>query len=194
MSGRRDITISEYIKFITVRDRHGGNLFYESSDYHYCLNRLQSAVYRNGCAIHAYALMPELGYLLISADQDICIRKSMELLKHDYGKYFNVAHRRSQCKLDVEYSNIPVVADSEVLPYCRYVELAPVRLRLTDHPADYPWSSYGCNAMGEDTGLVSPHMKYLALAADEQTRRSRYRDLFENSRLEQQAGRQALMP
>ena len=55
--------------------------------------------------------------------------------------------------------------------------MVPVRVRLVDHPADYPWSSFTCNAEGEESGLLCPHPIYLALGRDDQERQSRYRDL-----------------
>ena len=60
-----------------------------------------------------------------------------------------------------------------------HIELTPVRAGLVPHTADYPWSSYACNALGEDAGILTPHAKYMALGMDEQFRRWSYRQLLE---------------
>ena len=67
----------------------------------------------------------------------------------------------------------------DLLGYYRYIELVPVMCGVVDDPSDYPWSSYGSNAMGEDCGLISPHEDYLAIAAEDQERWEFYRNGFE---------------
>ena len=49
---------------------------------------------------------------------------------------------------------------------------------MVDDPGDYSWSSYGCNTLGIDTELQTPHELYLRLAKSKSERLSNYRDLF----------------
>jgi putative transposase len=179
---RESISMDEnsMTQLLTIRNVHRGNLFYEVRDYHQCLYLMKTAMSQYGCYVHAYVLLPHYIYLLLTAPQGGSYANSVKFFEYKYAMYFNVTHRRIRHKLEPDCSSIPVVTARQVLSYCRYVELAAVRAGLADHPADYPWSSYGCNAMGEDTGLVSPHAQYLALGAVEADRRSRYRQLFES--------------
>ena len=55
-----------------------------------------------------------------------------------------------------------------------------MRARMVDDPADYPWSSYRANALGDRNPLLSPHSLYLALGSDEVGRQDAYRELFTN--------------
>ncbi|HSN21201.1 MAG TPA: hypothetical protein VLS49_11020, partial [Usitatibacter sp.] len=55
----------------------------------------------------------------------------------------------------------------------------PVRAGMVDHPSRYQWSSYGTNAEGRQSDFLVPHPLYLALDADPDERRRRYRSLFE---------------
>ncbi|MGB5832142.1 MAG: hypothetical protein WBG92_09160 [Thiohalocapsa sp.] len=55
---------------------------------------------------------------------------------------------------------------------------APVRSGMGADPADYPWSSYRVNALGESNALLAPHPLYSSLGRDELSRRTAYRDLF----------------
>jgi hypothetical protein len=53
-----------------------------------------------------------------------------------------------------------------------------MRAAMVADPADYPWSSYRANALGERNPILSPHPLYLALAGDTGARLEAYRALF----------------
>jgi putative transposase len=56
----------------------------------------------------------------------------------------------------------------------RYIELNPARAAMVNNPADYPWSSYGYNALGQPDELVAPHFEYLCLGESEEARHAAY--------------------
>jgi putative transposase len=60
----------------------------------------------------------------------------------------------------------------------RYIELNPVRADMAGHPAEYRWSSYRTNALGESDQLINPHPVYLAIDCDDLSRRQAYCELF----------------
>lgn len=49
---------------------------------------------------------------------------------------------------------------------------------MVEHPGEYPWSSFRCNASGEPGALVSAHALYRQLGEDPAARREAYRALF----------------
>jgi len=167
---------------ITIQSYNRLQLFYEDADYRHFLGCLKLIGNCHGCAIHAYVLMPDHVQMLISAVQAGSLVRLIESLEQGYARYFNSRYRRSSRVLELDYSMVPVDADQHLLAYHRYIELVPVRVCLVEDPGDYPWSSYGCNAMGEDVGLVEYHPLYLRLGTDEQARRRRYRSLFAEGR------------
>jgi putative transposase len=59
-----------------------------------------------------------------------------------------------------------------------YIELNPVRAKLVDHPANYPWSSYRANGHGTSNDIVKPHPLYKVLGRDIVERKIAYRKLF----------------
>jgi putative transposase len=61
-----------------------------------------------------------------------------------------------------------------------YIELNPVRARMVIDPADYPWSSYHYNALGEANDLVVPHPEYQCLGESNEARQAAYRELFKH--------------
>lgn len=167
---------------ITIQSYNRERLFYEDADYHYFLCSLKTATDRHGCALHAYVLMPDHVQLLFSAREDDQAVRAVGYLEWQYTQYFNLHYRRLNRLLELDYSLVPVDADQHLLAYYRYIELVPVRVSLVADPGDYPWSSYGCNAMGEDVGLLAFHPVYLQLGAHERERRSHYRALFVEDR------------
>ncbi len=49
---------------------------------------------------------------------------------------------------------------------------------MANHPMEYPWSSYACNALGKENQLVTPQLEYRRLGTTKQERQSVYRQLF----------------
>jgi putative transposase len=56
----------------------------------------------------------------------------------------------------------------------RYIELNPLRAAMVADAEHFSWSSYGSNAYGEATLLVSPHDGYLSPSSDPTERRRAY--------------------
>ncbi len=56
-----------------------------------------------------------------------------------------------------------IQSEKYLLELHRYIELNPVRADMVDETSEYSWSSYGCNALGMETELQTPHELYLAL-------------------------------
>lgn len=69
-------------------------------------------------------------------------------------------------------------AEHYVLFCYRYIELNPVRARLSRRADEYPWSSHLFNAKGDRLALLSPHEEYERLGRTPEERQAVYRDLF----------------
>ncbi len=100
-------------------------------------------------------------------------------LQLSYCDYYNNKYRRTFRLLKLTKVSGAIPRHIDLLGYYRYIEMVPVMAGVVDHPSEYPWSSYGSNAMGEDCGMVSPHHVYTSLATDDQTRRECYRGGFD---------------
>jgi putative transposase len=71
-----------------------------------------------------------------------------------------------------------VQARSYLLACYRYIEVNPVRAGMVHAPADYVWSSYRANALGEENPILSAHADYLAVGRSDRERQSAYQALF----------------
>ena len=152
--------------------------FAGTSDYLVYLDMLRECAFDCGCGLHAYVLMSNHVHLLLSPDSDDSASTMMQRLGRRYVGYFNRRHGRTGTLWEGRFHS-SVVQDQRYLMVChRYIELNPVRARMVDAPADYPWSSHQSNALGQHSPLLTPHLSYLGLGGEPAARQAAYRGLF----------------
>ena len=103
----------------------------------------------------------------------------MQALGRVYVQYLNHTYGRTGTLWDGRYKATLIDSEAYILTCCRYIELNPVRARMVEHPAEYPWSSYRRNALGQHEPLVTFHRLYLGLGASAESRCERYQHLFD---------------
>ena len=148
--------------------------FISDDDFALYLWALGDASVRAGCAVHAYALMTNHVHLLVtpaSSDAAACL---MRALGQRYVRYFNDRYRRTGTLWEGRFRSTIVDTDRYFLACSRYIERNPVRAGLVDDPGAYHWSSYRRNALGENDGIVTPHLLYTSLGGDNDARRAAY--------------------
>jgi len=102
-------------------------------------------------------------------------------LDRDSVRAINSTYRRSGTLWEGRFRSSLVDETRYCLAYYRYIELNPVRAGMVTHPADYPWSSFRCNAMGKPNGLITPHECLLGLGESHHERITAYRGLFNDT-------------
>ncbi len=156
-------------------------IFVAEADYQFFRDNLIEAAAKHGLAIHAYVWMTNHIHLLATPQFDNSISKVFQSLGRKYVQYFNYTYRRSGTLWEGRYRATVVESERFLLTLMRYIELNPVRANMVNHPADYPWSSYGHNALGS-SGLngdwLIPHEEYLSLGDTAQARQHSYQALF----------------
>jgi putative transposase len=153
-------------------------IFFDPEDYQLYLTWLGEAASAQDVRLHAYVLMTNHVHLLISPKTGSSLPRLMQSLGRRYVGHVNRTYRRSGTLWEGRYRAAPIEADSYLLACQRYIELNPVRARMTMRPGDYPWSSYRAHAEGETDPLLSDHPLYLALDRVPEARRKAYRALF----------------
>ena len=139
---------------------------------------LGEALKATGCALHAYVLMTNHVHLLLTPPQPQEVPGLMISLGRRYVQYINRTYRRTGTLWDSRYKSSLVQEETYLLVCQRYIELNPVRAAMVDDPANYRWSRYRGNALGQPDGLLTAHPLYLALGTDEASRQAVYRTLF----------------
>lgn len=167
-----------YVPQHVIQRGHGGEAcFLAPADYRCYLMQLLHASRRQGCAVHAYVLMPNHVHLLVTPSSVGALASMMQAIGRNYVSYFNTMYRRSGTLWEGRYKSCLVGADY-VLICQRYIELNPVRAGLVGEPSSYAWSSYGCNALGLTDLVVAPHREYTTLGSYPEQRMLAYRQLF----------------
>ena len=149
--------------------------FFIEADYLCYLAELRETSLREGCRVHAYALMTNHVHLLVTpaaAGQIACM---MQALGRRYVRYLNDRHHRTGTLWEGRYKACLVDSEDYLLSCYRYIELNPVRARIVAEPDEYAWSSFGSNALGKSDPLVRPHASYLAMDRSPDRRRAVYR-------------------
>ena len=153
-------------------------IFYDYSDYRFYLEKLAAACQKHDCSLHAYVLMTNHVHLLITPHSMDGIGKVLQMLGRYYVQYFNYTHDRTGTLWEGRYKATLIDSEQYLLTCMRYIELNPVRAGIVEHPKDYPWSSYHCNADGQTDELITPHGLYRHLGATKEERQAAYRALF----------------
>ena len=153
--------------------------FFTDEDHRYYLQALHEAGRHYQCATHAYVLMTNHVHLLVTPGTATGPSRLMQSVGRCYVRYINETYRRSGTLWEGRFKHSLIQDDDYYLICSRYIELNPVRAGMVEHPGDYPWSSYRCNALGWPDPLLQPHALYLALGQSKEEQTRHYRALFQ---------------
>ncbi|KJB91109.1 transposase [Skermanella aerolata] len=160
------------------RGNNRGACFFAESDYTFYLNELKAACQAHRASLHAYCLMTNHVHLLLTPAEADGPSLVMKRLGQRYVQYVNRTHGRSGTLWEGRFRSCPVGEEAYLFACARYIESNPVRANMVAQPADYRWSSYRANALGQPDPSVTPHELYEALGSTPEARLSAYRELF----------------
>jgi putative transposase len=163
---------------VIQRGNNHEQTFFSDDDYRFYLRCLREASDEYRLSIHAYVLMTNHVHLLVTPETEFSLPKSMQSIGRRYVQYFNHAYGRTGTLWEGRYKCTMIDSERYLLTCMRYIELNPVRARMVEHPADYPWSSYLANAQGAPDGLIFPHSLYRRLGRTDDERQYAYRELI----------------
>lgn len=152
--------------------------FIQDQDYALYATWLTEYAERYEVDIHAWVFMTNHVHLLATPHTSHGVSYLMQALGRRYVRYFNRKHERTGTLWEGRFKANVVQSHSYALNCQRYIELNPVRAGMVDDPAQYPWSSYQCNALGKISKLHTPHEQYLYLAQTTDERLAAYQALF----------------
>ncbi len=139
---------------------------------------LRDALHATGCRLHAYVLMDNHVHLLATPPQAGAIGRLMQVLGRQYVGQFNARHGRTGTLWEGRYKAC-LVEDADYLLRCvRYIDLNPVRARMTADPAAFEWSSCASLCGLRQDPLLTLHPVQAALDASNTTPGHAYRTLL----------------
>ena len=137
---------------ITNRGIERRPIFGEDADFEKFLEICAVLMERHKVRLYAYCLLPNHYHMFL---QTILggLRRFMQDLGGQYGRYFNLKNGRVGPVVQGRYSARLVDADSYALSVAKYIHLNPVAAGLTRTLQGYRWSSYR-NYLSGDPGVV----------------------------------------
>jgi len=163
---------------IIQRGNNRSACFFDEKDNALYLRELASQF---ACSVHAYCLMTNHVYLLITPQTAEGCGLLMKNLGQRYVQHVNRSYHRSGTLWEGRFRSCLAQSERYVLACYRYIELNPVRAGMVRHPRQYRWSSYRANAEGNGTSWLVPHRQYRELGRNDRARRDAYRALFRQS-------------
>jgi putative transposase len=152
--------------------------FLDETDRARHLHLMGEALLATGCRLHACVLIDNHVHLLATPPEVGAVARLMQKLGRQYVGQFNARHRRSGTLWEGRYKACLVDSADYLLRCVRYIDLNPVRARVTDDPVRFRWSS--CAALcGQRRGpLLTLHPEQGALGATDQESACAYRQLL----------------
>ncbi|MEP7262596.1 MAG: transposase [Usitatibacter sp.] len=163
---------------IRQRGHNRSACFARPSDYELYLGLIEEFGRVHECLIHSYVLMTNHIHLLATPLRPDSASEMMRSVNQRYVQHFNRRLKRTGSLWEGRFRSSLVDSESYLLVCHRYIEMNPLRAGMVSAPGLYPWSSYGANAEGAPSSLVTPHPLYSALGATPGDRQLRYRGLF----------------
>lgn len=164
---------------LICRGNNRRDIFFCNGDREVFLRYLAESCADDRCSVHAFVLMSNHVHLLATGLAPRAISTMMQDLGRRYVLYVNKRHGRTGALYEGRFRSSLVETSSYFLTCMRYIELNPVRAGMVRTAGDFPWSSFGQNASGEPTGLVTPHPEFLQLSPHPNRRAEAYLRMFE---------------
>ena len=149
MARQPRFTLPGISQHVIQRGNNREPCFYTEDDYRRYHSDLAEAAKLNNAMIHAYVFMTNHVHLLVTPQHEHSITHMMQDLGRKYVRYINRTYQRTGTLWEGRIKASLVDSDAYLFTCMRYVELNPVRAHMVEHPGQYGWSSYACNASGK---------------------------------------------
>ncbi len=152
--------------------------FLDDADRAHYRHLLREALLATRCRLHAYVLMDNHVHLLATPPEAGALAQLMQKLGRQYVGQFNARHHRTGTLWEGRYKSCLVDSADYLLRCVRYIDLNPVRARMTDDPVRFLWSSCAALCGQRDDPLLTLHPTQLAMGTNDKDRADAYRDLL----------------
>lgn len=143
--------------------------FFDRACYDFYLRRLFHSLSYFQVALHAYVLLPERVWLLVTDRTGFGAGALAASVNNAYADYFRIRFSRRCKQWPPQPRRIPIYGDAAVLTCQKLIEHEPVTSGCADKTGEWCWSSYRTNAFGGKRPFVIRHpavRKFLEQAID----------------------------
>ena len=142
MARRSRWTPTGWTQLALVRGNNGQSIFLDDVDRQYWLDLAAREAVRFGVEVHAFSLLHDKAYWLITPLLDNAVSQWMQSLGRYYVRYFNRRHQRSGTLWEGRYRAGLLQPERHLFAAMAFLDWAPVKGGLVAHPTDWKWSSY----------------------------------------------------
>jgi REP-associated tyrosine transposase len=133
---------------VLSRGNERRDIFFEEDDRRRFLEAIGEMGQRFEIDLFAYVLMDNHYHLLLRTRR-ANLSRAMQWLGVTYTNRFNARHSRSGHLFQGRFKSMLVQNDAYLMQLSYYIHRNPLRVRMVDRLAGYPWSSYWAYAYGE---------------------------------------------
>ncbi len=127
---------------VMVRGNQKQVTFIEKGDFLKYLEILGHYKRRYKFKLYAYCLMPNHAHLILEVQQAKDLSKIMQGLNQAYTIWFNEKYKKVGHLWQGRYKSMIIQKDKYMLACIEYVELNPIRAKISESPSGYPWTSW----------------------------------------------------
>jgi putative transposase len=139
---------------VTQRGNRRETTFFSETDYRFYLDMLGKAAAEAGAEVWAYCLMPNHVHAIVTPSTTDGLRRTFGDLHRRYTRQVNERNRWTGHLWQARFGSVAMDED-HLIAAVRYVSLNPVRARLVERAADWPWSSVRAHLGGRGDGVVT---------------------------------------
>ena len=139
---------------VTQRGNRRQQVFFGDDDYRAYRALLAEGCRAAGVEVWGYCLMPNHVHLILVPSSRDGLRAALGEAHRRYTRRVNLREGWRGYLWQGRFASV-VMDEAHLLAAARYVELNPVRARLTRRPEQWPWSSARAHLAGQGDGLVA---------------------------------------
>jgi len=157
-----------------TRGNNRHTVFESDDDYLYYISLIKRFKTKHPFDIFHYCLMPNHTHFLIKTNKASDFSTFMKKLNLSYFYHYHKLYSWIGHFWQDRYKSQPVGKDEYFIQCGKYIELNPLRAKLTTNPEDYKWSSYRFYTLGQNNELITEDFLYNDLGNNQASRQKEY--------------------
>ncbi|NNN45564.1 MULTISPECIES: ATP phosphoribosyltransferase regulatory subunit [unclassified Vibrio] len=179
MPRKERLFIESLPQLIKLKGHNKELIFRDEDDYRTFLGCLEQAIKRHVIRLHAYCLLDNELFLLLTPSTKESIGKLVQHIGRRYVFYYNKKYQRTGSLWEGRYNSCLIEPSSYFLICQKYVEKL-VQSKLNIPHYQYPWSSYLHHVSKEFQEIISEHHEYTMLGNTLESRLHEYNRFFQS--------------
>ena len=141
---------------VTQRGNRRQEVFFSEQDYRAYLALMRQWCGRYGLRVWAYCLMPNHVHLIVVPPSEDSLARAIGEAHRRYTRRVNFRQGWRGHLWQGRFA-LYVMDEPYLIAATRYIERNPVRAKLVEHPADWPFSSAAAHLDGRGNGWIDRH-------------------------------------